>query len=266
MIAKSRFCAGFLLFCAFSGLIFGLPETAPAQNADLIKQFDGQLKDVRRGFMVVTGADGVEYQVAFPDEATHLVLFAKANANFMRPGMFVRTRVMFSGQGVAQTSVKKLELISQLPPAAVGHQGNQYNPGVNPVDPSIRPPQPGEYFVVGQFRGFANGMVGIQAGKVPLQLPVDPNGTIEIHANELTLAQAGDKVYVEGFYAEAQPTMIKANIVRVTPDRVYGEAVEAKPRKRASKEKKAPAAAKSEDAKTEDAAAAGDADSEPKSK
>lgn len=210
-----------------------------AAQGDLIKKLNGTLEQIQRNALIVKDKEGTEFTVGYPDKATLMIFQGKAVAGFLRPGMLVRTRVRFNGQGQAMTPVKKLEVISALSAKVVPHhQINRYRPGVNSVDRKIKPPMPGEYYVVGQLANLAGGYVAIQAGNVPLRLPVDPAGVIELTLHDLTMAAKGDRVTVQGFYAESTPTMIKADSIRVLPDRVFGETPEKKPRSRRSRRNK----------------------------
>ena len=217
------------------------PDTADVSSAsDLIKDLDGSLVRAQRNGIIVTDKEGTEFTVYYPDLITSITVQADAIPAFLSQGLLVRTKVNFNAQGTPMSSVTKLEVISPVPVNAIkGHEINKYKPGVNPVDHGVKIGMPGEYYVVGQLRNMAGGFIAVQAGQVPLQLPVDPECKIEIRSHDLSIANEGDRVLVKGFYSEAKPEQIKADWIRVIPARVFGEKVEKPSRKRKAKKSEA---------------------------
>ncbi len=143
--------------------------------------------------------------------------------------MLVRFAGTFSQAGVAQSPIAKVELFQPIPGKVAGNLRHKYLPGVYPDKRAAVPEaQSGiaKCDVVGSLVGIdATGLMMVQAGKVPVQIPLVQNASFEIRTNNLSLAQPGDPVSVSGFYNPPDETKVLADSITITTDRVYGEAV-----------------------------------------
>lgn len=206
-----------------------------------IATFNGKLQGVTRAGIAIVGDDGTEYLVSPPAQPTKLLLQAEADSTFLSPGQLIRLRADFNAAGVAIAPVDRIELIPPMPIRALERtERNRYEPGVHPVDRHAKPGTPGKYYVIGQMRGSNGNAIAVQAGKVPLQLPIAPELKWTVMDHSMNLAQEGDPVSVEGFYEESQPTRIQGQRIVVKPTRVFAAAAaEAGPRRRPGGEAKA---------------------------
>lgn len=190
-----------------------------------IATFNGTLQGVSRAGIVIVGEDGTEYTVSAPSQPTKLLLQAEADSTFLSPGQLVRLRADFNAVGVAIAPIDRIEMIPSMPIRAIErNERSRYEPGVHPVDRHAKPGTPGKYYVIGQMRGSNGTAIAVQAGKVPLQLPVAPELKWMVMDHSLNLAQEGDPVSVEGFYEESQPTRIQGQRVIIKPKRVFSAA------------------------------------------
>ena len=185
-----------------------------------IANIKGTLTGATPAGISVEGDDGTQYMVAFPDDPTSMTLVAKVDAAMLRPGQMVRVRVDYAAGGTQTAPANKVELIHSVPPTVVrGHKSAMYKPGVNPVDRKLKVGQPGKYYVVGNVAGGSGNRIMVRAGKMPLQIVVGDTPQYEIRYHNLSLAQPGDPVEVAGFYNPANPNMVKADTIKITPTR-----------------------------------------------
>lgn len=218
----------------------------PGAAANEVTEFEGELKGVRGNIATVTREDGVDCMVMFPDEINGLEFIASALPAYLRRGTPIRFTTTLGPTGMPLTPVDKLEIIAPVNINMVSHsQRMKYQPGVNSADRKAKPrngPMTGKVYVVGSLMMLSpNGQLAVQAGKTPVQTMVSPNAKLEIRANNLALAQPGDRVKVAGFYQPPDDTKVKAERMTVTTDRVFGE-TPAKPERKSKKSRKEKAA------------------------
>ncbi|MCM2372793.1 hypothetical protein [Aporhodopirellula aestuarii] len=211
--------------------------------ANEVTVFDGTLKDARGNIITVTREDGTECTVQFPDEITSLEFVGKALPAYLRRGTPIRFATVLGPTGMPMAPVNQLQIFAPLSPQLVPHnQAERFTPGVHSADkkkPQRGMPLTGKVIVVGNLMMLtAQGGLAVQAGSTPVQTMVSPDATLEIRVNNLSLAQPGDAVSVEGFYQPPDETKVKANKITITTDRVFGE-MPAKPtRQRPTKKSK----------------------------
>ena len=200
------------------------PSTLPANE---VTNFKGTLKGMRRNILVVEKEDGSEALVALPDTISSFQFVAKATPAFLQRGMLIRFSANFGPGGVPLAPVEKITLFQPVDLRSLhGRTKEQFTPGIysDANRGNRNQPMVGKLSIVGQLIGLApNGVLAVQAGKIPVQVPVDANTTLEVRYNNLALAQEGDPVTVAGFYQPPNENQVKADRITITTDRVYGE-------------------------------------------
>ncbi|MCA9138283.1 MAG: hypothetical protein KDB00_16035 [Planctomycetales bacterium] len=207
------------------GQEFGAPSTVPGNE---ITNFKGKLKGMQRGIILVEKEDGTEAMVAPPENVSSFQFVAKATPAFLQRGMLIRMDANFGPGGVPLSPVTKVTLFQPVDPRGVqGKAKEQFTPGVySDAKAGDRRNQPmvGKLSIVGQLIGLSpSGILAVQAGKVPVQVPVNAETELEVRYNNLTLAQEGDPVTVAGFYQPPNENEVRADRITITTDRVYGE-------------------------------------------
>ncbi|TWU49744.1 hypothetical protein [Rubripirellula reticaptiva] len=257
-VAIANFTIGclFVMACSISS---GQDAASPDQDAagsNMVTEFKGKLKSFERGVMVVIRDDGTEVMVQPPDSPESFVFVAEAKPMFLQRGMMARFRGTFTAAGAATQAIEKVELFQPLAGNLSGRAREQFVPGIygerrNRNEPV---PQVATVNVVGGILGMDGTGIMIQAGKIPVQAPLTPDVKFEIRFNNLSLAQEGDSVSVEGFYQPPDDTKVKGDRVVVTTDRIYGEPAAAPVRKtRRSRRTADQEAEKGDDKATDDA-------------
>ncbi|QEG01813.1 hypothetical protein Mal15_58940 [Stieleria maiorica] len=198
--------------------------TLPANE---VTNFKGTLKGMRRNLVVIEKEDGSEALVAMPDTISSFQFVAKATPAFLQRGMLMRFSANFGPGGVPLAPVGKITLFQPVDPRSLhGRTKEQFTPGIysDAHRGNRNQPMVGKLSIVGRLIGLApNGVLAVQAGKMPVQVPVDANTTLEVRYNNLVLAQEGDAVTVAGFYQPPNENQVKADRITITTDRVYGE-------------------------------------------
>ena len=236
--------AGFLVL----GLFFGKPsfgqDNSPGfgvppgfgANQNMVTEFKGKLKGFQRGVVYVQREDGTDMMVQVPDNLTAFQFVALAKPAFLKRGQLVRLTGTFNPvNGMAVSPINKVELFQPVSGAMPGRIREQYLPGVYPQQQNENQQGfagPVRCRVVGGVMGIHdNGNMVVQAGSRPLQIPLSPDVTFEIRFNNLTLAQEGDTVSVSGFYQPSNETLVKAERITVTSEKVFGEPTESIPKR-----------------------------------
>lgn len=214
----------------------GGQSTLPSNE---ITNFSGTLKGMRRNLVIVEKEDGSEAVVAPPDTITAFQFVAKATPAFLQRGMLVRFTGNFGPGGVPLAPIDKVTLFQPVDLRSVqGRSKEQFTPGVHSDAKDKRGQvMAGKLTVVGHLITLTpGGILAVQAGKVPVQVPVTPDTQLEVRYNNLNLAQEGDKVNVAGFFQPPNENQIKAERITITTDRVYGE-YQPEPKKRSRRKR-----------------------------
>ncbi len=244
-----------LIVCCFSTcLVCGLvnsglhsPEASAAPptfgggaataGANEVTNFKGTLKGFQRGVLSITREDGVEVMVQPPDNVEGFTFVAAAKPAFLQRGNLVRFSGAFGPTGMAAAPIAKVEVFQPVQAQRLqGHAREKFIPGIYPADrhAANKPAAMAKYNVVGNLMGInAAGIMMVQAGKQPLQVQLAQDAIFELRYNNLSLAKEGDAVTIAGFYQPPDDTKVKADRVTITTDRVYGEATEQTPKRRA---------------------------------
>lgn len=209
-------------------------------NQNMVTEFRGKLKGFQRGVVYVQKEDGTDAMVQLPESIADFQFFAIAKPAFLRRGQLVRLSGMFNPvNGLAIAPISKVELFQPVSGKLNGNRREQFVPGIYPRHNAENPQafaQPVSCLVVGAVMGLgANGMLMVQAGGRPLQIPLASDATFEIRYNNLSLAQEGDQVSVTGFYQPPNEQHVRAERITVTTERIYGEQSEATPVRRGSR-------------------------------
>ncbi len=237
----SRLAYVILFVASASAISWGEKPAGGTGNA--ITDFRGELVGSQRGVLIVKREDGVEVRVTPPDEAPSFRFIAKALPAYLSRGQLVRFSGNFNRGGQAQGPIEKVILFKPLDRRAKlnSWQKQLFVPGIYPDTKHNKEniPSVAKVQIVGAAMGIdSTGVMMVQAGKQTLRVPLAPNVVFEICVNDLSMAQAGDKVNVGGFYQPPDDTVVKAGHVTITTDRVYGEEQESPKKSRRSRSKK----------------------------
>lgn len=197
-------------------------------NQNMVTEFRGKLKGFQRGVVYVQKDDGTDAMVQLPESIVNFQFVAMAKPAFLQRGQLVRLSGTFNPvNGMALTPINKVELFQPVMGGVNGRDRERFVPGVYPQQRDENPQafaQPVRCAVVGAVMGLnANGVLMVQAGGRPMQIPLAPEVTFEIRYNNLSLAQEGDEVSVSGFYQPPNENQIRAERITVSTERIYGE-------------------------------------------
>ena len=197
-------------------------------NQNMVTEFSGTLQGFQRGVVYVQKPDGTDVMVQIPETITSFRFIAQAKPAFLQRGQLVRLRGTFNPvNAMPVTPINKVELFQPVAAAITGRMREQFIPGIYQEQPGENPQafgQPVSCRIVGAVMGLnQNGVLMLQTGVRPLQIPLAPEATFEICYNNLSLAQEGDQVSVSGFYQPPDETRIRAERITITTERVYGE-------------------------------------------
>jgi hypothetical protein len=191
----------------------------------------GKFKAARGNEMVVTREDGTDVTIVLDPDPTRLLFSANAKPEWIRTGMLVRLESPFGPTGQPPEPVASIDLLQpfqasrEKPP-----RREYYMPGIYPLDnPNGQQPagfQPGNYRVIGQIVGMNAVGILVAAGPIQVMIPIAAEAKWQVRYHNLLLAQPDDPVHVTGFHKPPDETLVKAGDVRVTVERMIGEATE----------------------------------------
>ncbi len=224
-------------------------------NTNAVTEFKGAVKSATPRGLIVTRDDGTEINVMLPDEAPSLQFIANVKPAFLSKGAFVRFNGTFMANGQATEPIKRVEFFQPVSMKQLnGHQKERFTAGIH-VDRHADDGSPiAKALVVGMLVGITDDAIMVQAGKVPLQVPLAADVKLVLNINNLSMVQEGDPVKVSGFYQPPNETLVKADTIMISPTRVYGDGDDAKPKRKTraelAAERAAEKAAKTQSAKT----------------
>ena len=238
-----------------------LPVAARSQDAfDTVIEVKGKFKGARGNEMVVTREDGTDVTIVLDPDPTRLLFSANAKPEWIRTGMLVRLESMFGPTGQPPEPVASIDLLQPFQASRDKPPRREYYiPGIYPLDnPAEGQPagfRPGNYRVIGQIVGMNATGILIAAGPIQVMVPVAADAKWQIRFHNLLLAQPDDPVHVNGFHKPPDETLVKGGDVRVTVERVIGEATESVRGKRRNRREPKEAAPPAKEAAAADAAA-----------
>lgn len=213
------------------------PSPAAGSNVmfDSVIKVEGTLKSAQGQYLIVTRSDGQDVTVKLHEDPTRLTVTAEAKPTFLRPQMMVRTTATLGPAGMPIQPVERVEIFQPLrlskQSAAVKQK---FTPGLHPSDRQVDLRQgfvPGQYTIVGSIAGMDPAGIYIFTGKARVPVPLGEDAKILLVFNNLSIAQPGDPVVVNGFHQPPDETKVIANDVAIRPERVYGEAAEMAPQR-----------------------------------
>lgn len=231
-------------FAQQPGRFGGQNQAGPnAPPANEVIEFEGSLRGVRGNVLIVKKEDDTEAQVMMPDLPVALTFVAKAEMEFLRPGMSVRFEAEFDRSGMPTGPVDKVEIFHPMrSPRMSRAMRERYLPGLYPKDDEVVPQAgPAMYRVVGNVAGMdESGALLVRAGARPVRVELTEEPNFEIRFNHLNLARPDDTVEVSGFFQPPDETRIKAERVTVKSDRVFGEEDDETASRRGARDRRRP--------------------------
>lgn len=218
---------------------FGADASSPAAGSsvmfDTVIKVEGTLKSAQGQYLIVTRSDGQDVTVKLHEDPTRLTVTAEAKPTFLRPQMMVRTTATLGPAAVPIQPVERVEIFQPLRLAKQSAAVKQrFTPGLHPSDRQVDLRQgfvPGQYMIVGSIAGMDPAGLYIFTGKARVPVPLGEDAKILLVFNNLSLAQPGDPVVVNGFHQPPDETKVIANDIAIRPERVYGEAAEMTPQR-----------------------------------
>lgn len=219
--------AALLLLAVVPAVLFA--QDQPKENLSA----KGTLRGVFAGGIQLATDDNEAWKVKLPDKPSEISYSANAEQSFLRPGMKVKFSAVMNRKGIVQEPITSLTVFTPLKPADLGvwpetEGEGAYNPlaGLfNTEEPKEQPKVKGKKPVVedvacrvgGTLKSLKSGRMVVVAGRMQIKCELAENAKIRVSTSDLSLAQLGDKVEVEGwYYANAKQAGLWANQLSIT--------------------------------------------------
>ena len=173
----------------------------------------GTFEGVQGPYMQVKNATGHPYIIALQANVSKVGIVGTARPDFLKPGMLVSFTADIDKKGAVAEPISELAIVAP---------SETNTPGLFPEDRENKDST--RFFVRGTVRTVKEGKLTVSAGgkQVAGELPDD--ATITLESNDLSLAQQGDEVSVEGRLVSEY----KSEGNNVIPGKVFGEKIDIK--------------------------------------
>lgn len=205
------------------------------------------------GFQLATDTNET-WLVKLPKKPDEISFTANAEQSFLRPGMKVKFTAVMNKKGIVKEPVTSLVVFTPTEAADIGvwpenagHAPNPLEGLFSPREVKEEPKGKGKKPVVedqvcrvgGTLKSLKSGRLVVIAGRMEVKCELAENAKIKVATSDLSLAQLGDKVEVEGwYYPNARQAGLAANRVSVTAaNPLTGEKKKSKPTDDEAKQK-----------------------------
>jgi hypothetical protein len=158
----------------------------------------------------VVDAKGDKWRVVPEKKNCKIEVTGTADVSFLKPDMLVRFNAQFDKKGNAAAPVDSLDIIS--PQAAMS---------ATSIKTEFQAGQAQNGIIIGHIKSIKSNHLAVTNTMGTFSFDLAPNATIKVDVSEPALAQAGDKVDVQGYIS--QPGMAVARVMHITLSNVLGE-------------------------------------------
>ena len=224
----------------------------------------GTVQRVLRGALHIRTSNGDQWLVKVPEKAGQVQYTADAEANWLRPGMFVQFSGTFDKRGKAQAPIDQLTVFTPREGFRLGITADDALGGTDLFnnDDKAKKKAPkksvSSFLVAGRITSARKGNLQVAAGRTRVSVQVSEKARIRVDVADLSLVRPGDKVEVNASiypqdprrYAYASQLTVQAakplsNLrTRTTPQKKGPTGKEAEKKDAAEKKDEKKAAAK----------------------
>ncbi len=197
----------------------------PGAKQDIPKeqiQASGTIKGIRGGVLYVVTEDGGQWVVNIDPNSRRLGFAGSADAQWLRPGMFVEFNATVNAKGESTTPISIATVLTptkENPPGISSEAGGSSDElfGVKEEKDKAKE-ETVKVRVVGQITGMKDNLAIVNGVTATLKVAFAPDAKIAVEvpgADALQLVRAGDKVEFSGWYIQNNKGQAWANEVHV---------------------------------------------------
>jgi hypothetical protein len=197
------------LFTAALAAAFG-PSAAFGQYGGAVQQPQVQKQELHgKGELEAVGGgglkavlDGQPWLIKF-DPKVKVTVTGSATADALVPGLFVKFKGEFDKKGKASEEIKELEIFTpnEKDPLGAKSSGNPFDSPAPKKGPLITPTR---YDIAGRITGIKKGTITVACPGMTVHADVASDAMITVNIADPTVASAGDKIEVKGWYVKGQ--------------------------------------------------------------
>jgi hypothetical protein len=180
----------------------------PAAQPKPVQGVKGKLKGITENIMGLESPTNTEILVQV-NPGIKVTVEGTAEPDFIQPGLAVQFAADLNAQGRIQTPLEEITICTindtNVPTFGLDDPTKVSNKGPGAVN---------KYMVRGTVRLNRNGELTVQAPGKSVRGPLSPTAKVKVAVTDLTWAQPGDEVVVDG--SEIEPGKIVAWTVKVT--------------------------------------------------
>jgi hypothetical protein len=251
----------FLSFGSVSLLVLCMVAPGMGQNPKNAREnrerlsATGKLRDMKGGAIQLVTEEAETWAVKLPGQKKDITYNAATDVDFLRPGLNIRFSADINRKGEVVSTIGSIMVFTPLEARDIGLTP-EGAVGENPLEnlfvekeESNKPkkgPEQLPFTVGGKIVSIKGNKMLVAAGNTSLKCELAENVKVNISVADLSFAQPGDTVEVDGwYYAGMKQWGAQANRVTITAanplidPKKKGKTVEATPEKQATEEKKA---------------------------
>ncbi len=180
---------------------------------------EGKLQQIGPGLLQVVDDQGTVWLAKIEAPARDIVYSGSAVPQWLTPGMWVRFQVMLTPRLEADSAVSEIAVFTPHEASQIG-VFPQRSLGKDifalPEKQADTAPKSQLCHVAGRLLGLNRAKMSVLAGAVPLSVPITDRPKILVEISDLTWAQAGDKVVLDGWRYTMVPGQMVATRVSIS--------------------------------------------------
>ena len=190
--------------------------------------------------MHVENVGGDEWLVRVEAPPQNVVVTGVALPSFLRPGMSVQFRGLFSNRGVALENIKQMKIFTPQKNTKFGVEKQAAGPDTKknnmsafiteapPEKPDPEAVEANWYDVTGFVRSHKMGRLTVRVGSSDLKVVLDEAAEILLNVNDYRIARVGDEVEFEGWHYPGQKKFVHATRLSIRASKPFGEVIKQK--------------------------------------
>jgi hypothetical protein len=195
----------------------------------------GTIKALAPGVMHVENVGGDEWLLRVEASPQDVILTGSALPGFLRPGMFVQFKGLFTNRGVAQEALQQVKIFSPKKTTKLGAEkdaagpdtkANNFSAFITKAPEEETEPEAKEtswYNVTGVIKKNKVRNLTVSVGRSDLKVELAEDAEILLNINDYRLARVGDEVEFEGWHYPGQKKFVHATRLSIKGEKPFGQ-------------------------------------------
>ncbi|QDU96836.1 hypothetical protein [Lignipirellula cremea] len=195
------------------------PSAAPVGQEKPSVRWKGEGEYVGRqgNVIAVKTEEGDQWLALLPENKQGVSLVGPADRNFLQRGMLVKFRAVFNASGVLLSALDEITIITPREDDQIGVKPEGAPIGGEPLFGETKAKVATvTCTVVGRLGRIAGDQITIAAGRSNIVAELSPKAAIRVDVADVSAAQPGDKVRLEGMHYPGREGQLFASTILIT--------------------------------------------------